>query len=90
MTYQLFDEIAANTQRLADFRRMETALQLIWGQADAYLNLAVAEDLRSQARNATLHTLAAGHWPQIDEASQVARIMITGRRCGLVNESFPP
>jgi pimeloyl-ACP methyl ester carboxylesterase len=79
MTYQLFDEIAANTQRLPDFRRMETPLQLIWGQADAYLNLSVAEDLRSQARNATLHTLAAGHWPQIDEAAQVARIMISGR-----------
>ena len=65
MTYQLFDEIAANTARLPDFRRSDVPLLLIWGKADPYLYVTVADYMRSQARNAALHTLDAGHWPQI-------------------------
>jgi len=79
MTSQLFDEIAANTDRLENFRRSDVPLLLIWGKADAYLHVGVAEDLRSQSRNASLHILQAGHWPQIDEAAAVARIMLDGR-----------
>ena len=76
MTYQLSDEIAANTARLPEFRRSDVPLQLIWGKADPYLHLGVAEDLRSQARNAALFPLQAGHWPQVDEPAEVARIML--------------
>jgi haloalkane dehalogenase len=76
MTYQLSDEVAANTARLVEFRRSNVPLLLIWGKADPYLHLTVAEYLRSQARNATLHALDAGHWPQIDEAVDVARFML--------------
>jgi haloalkane dehalogenase len=79
MTSQLLDEIAANTDRLENFRRSDVPLLLIWGKADAYLHVGVAEDLRSQSRNASLHILQAGHWPQIDEAAAVARIMLDGR-----------
>jgi pimeloyl-ACP methyl ester carboxylesterase len=32
--------------------------------------------MRSQARNAALDVLDAGHWPQIDAAAEVARIML--------------
>ena len=42
-------------------------LLLIWGKADPYLHVSVAEHLRSQAKNAAIHALDAGHWPQIDE-----------------------
>jgi pimeloyl-ACP methyl ester carboxylesterase len=77
MTYQLFDEVAANTARLTDFRRSEVPLLLIWGKSDPYLHVSVAENLRTQARNATLHIVDAGHWPQIDEPQAVARFMLT-------------
>jgi pimeloyl-ACP methyl ester carboxylesterase len=75
MTYQLSDELAANTARLADFRRSDVPLLLIWGKSDPYLHVTVAEYMRSQARNAAIHVLEAGHWPQIDEPADVARIM---------------
>ncbi|MFZ0570236.1 MAG: hypothetical protein WAM63_07105, partial [Rhodomicrobium sp.] len=55
MTYQYTDEIAANTARLADFRRSSVPLLLIWGKSDPYLHVTVAEYMRSQARNAAIH-----------------------------------
>ena len=79
MTYQLSDEVAANTARLADFRRSDLPLLLIWGKADPYLHVTVAEHLRSQAKNASVHAIEAGHWPQIDEAAQTARVMLASQ-----------
>ena len=79
MTYQLFDEVAANTARLSDFRRSDLPILLIWGKADPYLHVTVAEHLRSQAKNASIHALEAGHWPQIDEAADTARIMVAAQ-----------
>ncbi|MGA7808556.1 alpha/beta fold hydrolase [Bradyrhizobium sp.] len=76
MTFQLTDEIAAGTARLIDFRNSDVPLLIIWGRADPYLHVSVAEYLRSQAKNAALHVLEAGHWPQIDEAAEVARIIL--------------
>jgi pimeloyl-ACP methyl ester carboxylesterase len=76
MTYQLTDEVAANTARLIEFRRSDVPLLLVWGKADPYLHVTVADYMRSQARNAALHVLDAGHWPQIDAAAEVARIML--------------
>ena len=65
-----------NTARLIEFRRSDVPLLLIWGKADPYLHVTVADYMRSQARNAALHVLDAGHWPQIDAAAEVARIML--------------
>ena len=79
MTYQLFDEVAANTARLSDFRRSDLPVLLIRGKADPYLHVTVAEHLRSQAKNASIHALEAGHWPQIDEAADTARIMLAAQ-----------
>jgi pimeloyl-ACP methyl ester carboxylesterase len=79
MTYQLLDEIVANTARLSDFRRSDVPLLLIWGKADPYLHVSVAEYLRSQAKNAAIHALDAGHWPQIDEPADTARIMLASQ-----------
>jgi pimeloyl-ACP methyl ester carboxylesterase len=76
MTSQLTDEVAANTARLVEFRRSDVPLLLIWGKADPYLHLSIAEHMRSQARHASLHALNAGHWPQIDAAAEAARIML--------------
>jgi len=79
MTYQLTDEIAANTARLPELRRSDVPLLLIWGKADPYLHVSIAEHMRSQAQIAALHVLEAGHWPQIDAAAEVARIMLESR-----------
>jgi haloalkane dehalogenase len=79
MTYLLFDEIAANTARLPDFRRSDLPLLLIWGKADPYLHVSVAEHLKAQAKNASVHALEAGHWPQIDEPADVARILLASQ-----------
>ena len=79
MTYQLTDEVASNTARLVEFRRSDVPLLLVWGKADPYLHVTVAEYLRSQARTAILHVLDAGHWPQIDAPAEVARIMLASQ-----------
>jgi len=79
MTDQLTDEVAANTARLLEFRRSDVPLLLIWGKHDPYLHVSVAEYLRSNARHAALHVLDAGHWPQIDAAADVARILLASR-----------
>jgi haloalkane dehalogenase len=76
MTYKFTDEVAANTARLVEFRRSNVPLLLIWGNADPYLHVSVAKYMQSEARDATLHVLDAGHWPQIDEPAEVARIML--------------
>ena len=76
MTGQLKDEIAANTGRILALRRSEIPVHLIWGRNDPYLHLSTAAFLQSQLRNASLHALDAGHWPQIDAAKDVARIML--------------
>ena len=76
MTYQLTDEVAANTARLVEFRRSDVPLVLIWGKNDPYLHSSVAEYMKSQARKSALRLLDAGHWPQIDAAADVAQIML--------------
>jgi pimeloyl-ACP methyl ester carboxylesterase len=76
MTFQLTDEVAANTALITDFRRSNVPILLIWGKFDPYLHVTVAEYMQSQAVNAALHVLNAGHWPQIDEPADVARLML--------------
>ena len=51
-----------SNDRLADFRRSEVPLLLIWGEFDTYLHVTVAEYMRSQARNAAIYVLEAGQW----------------------------
>ncbi len=76
MTFQLSDEIAANSARTIDLRRSGLPFLFIWGKFDPYLHVTVADHMRSQLTNAALHVLEAGHWPQIDEPAEVARIML--------------
>jgi hypothetical protein len=35
---------AANQARLEDFRRLQARIRMIWGKADAYLNVGLAEE----------------------------------------------
>jgi pimeloyl-ACP methyl ester carboxylesterase len=54
-----------------------TLVKLIWGENDPYLNVGVAEDLRSHLSDASLHRIPAGHWVQIDEPELVASAMLS-------------
>ena len=76
MTSQLKDEVAANTGCIVALRRSAVPVQLIWGRRDPYLHLSTAAFLQAQLRDASLHALDAGHWPQIDAAEDCARIML--------------
>lgn len=77
MTSQMHDELAANTGRLVELRRSPVPFLFVWGGADPYLHASVADHMRSQVRTGTLHVLDAGHWPQIDAASEVASIIVS-------------
>ena len=79
MVAQLPAEIAANTGRLVELRRSLVPFTFIWGRNDPYLHLSAAEFMRAQFRDGTLHALDAGHWPQIDAAAEVARILLAGK-----------
>ena len=76
MTSHLSEELAANTARLAELRMTSVPFTFIWGKFDQYLHVTVAEYMRSQLQNGTLHILDAGHWVQIDSAAETAAIMI--------------
>ena len=64
MTFQLTDEINANTARLIELRRSDVPFLLIRGKNDPYLHVSGAEYLRSQVRNGFLHALEAGTGPR--------------------------
>jgi len=76
MVAQMPAEIATNTGRLVDLRRSPVPFAFVWGQNDPYLHVSTAEFLRSQVRHGTLHAIEAGHWPQIDAAAEVARLLL--------------
>ena len=78
MVGQLFDEEARNTLRLPQMEALDVPVQLIWGEADPYLNVGVAQDFQAHLKRPTLHLLPAGHWVQIDEPEQVAKLMLAG------------
>jgi haloalkane dehalogenase len=77
MTAQVFEEVGRNTGRLPEMKALDVPVKIIWGDTDLALNTGVAEDLKSHLKNASLHVLSAGHWPQIDEPEQVAKAMLS-------------
>jgi haloalkane dehalogenase len=78
MTGALLAEEEKNLARLPEVEAMDVPVQLIWGETDPYLNTGVAQDLLSHLHKGSLHTLAAGHWVQLDAPEQVARLMLAG------------
>jgi pimeloyl-ACP methyl ester carboxylesterase len=73
VTAGLHDSVEANTKRHRELATLKKPTSLIWGTADRFLNLGVAEHLMSFLPNATLTTLKAGHWPQITMVDGVAK-----------------
>ena len=52
-------------------------VKLIWGNADPYFPLSMAEERRSHFKDASIHVLAAGHWLQSDVPELVAKVMLS-------------
>jgi len=77
MTAQVFEKVGRNTKRIQEVEALDVTIKKIWGDTDLDLNTGVAEDFRSHLKNATLHVLSAGHWPQIDEPEQVAKAVLS-------------
>jgi pimeloyl-ACP methyl ester carboxylesterase len=77
MTAQFFEELARNFERLPELRTLDIPVKLIWGEADPYFPLSMAEERRSHFKDASLHVLAAGHWLQSDVPELVAEVMLS-------------
>jgi pimeloyl-ACP methyl ester carboxylesterase len=76
LTRDLCGELHANTRRLPELSQLRPPVGLIWGVADPYLNVGVAEHLQSRFRSAQLTRLPFGHWPQIDGPEEVAAALL--------------
>lgn len=61
--------------QVPDGRRANRHAQTHCGKENPHLNVGMADDLQFQAKNASLDVIQAGHWPQVDLASDVARTM---------------
>lgn len=77
MTAQFFEELARNTKRLPELEVLDVPFKLIWGEADPYLTTSMAEERRSHLKQSSLHVVRAGHWLQLDEPEQVAKLMLS-------------
>ena len=77
MTGHLFEDITRNTTRIPEMEALVNPVKLIWGENDPYLDVGVAEDLRSHLSDASLHRIPAGHGVQIDEPELVASAMLS-------------
>jgi haloalkane dehalogenase len=77
MTAQFFEELARNFERLPALKTLDISVKLIWGEADPYLTVSMAEERLSHFKNASLHVLAAGHWLQSDVPDLVAKVMLS-------------
>jgi haloalkane dehalogenase len=78
MTAQFFQEIARNVKRLPKLEALDIPVKLIWGDADPYLTVRVAEDRRSHLKRSSLHVVNAGHWLQSDRPEEVANLLLSG------------
>ncbi len=77
MTSQFFEELARNLERLPELEALDIPVKLIWGEADPYLTVSVAEERRSHLKHPSLHVLAAGHWLQSDAPELAAKAMLS-------------
>ncbi|MGO4211068.1 alpha/beta fold hydrolase [Terriglobus sp. 2YAB30_2] len=73
----LFPQLGKNAASLARLKEIEIPCSIIWGDADAYLNLGVAKEFAATFRGASKHVLDAGHWVQLDLPEQVGRLMLS-------------
>lgn len=73
----LFSQLGKNAMSLARLKEIEIPCSIIWGNADAYLNVGAAKEVAAAFRGASMHILDAGHWVQLDLPEQVGRLMLS-------------
>jgi haloalkane dehalogenase len=79
MTAQFFEELARNFERLPELKTLDIPVKLIWGEADPYFPLSMAEERRSHFKRASLHVVKAGHWLQSDQPEEVAGLLLSNK-----------
>jgi haloalkane dehalogenase len=77
MAAQFFDALEQNAKRLPELKALDVPVKLIWGQYDPYITVAVAGRRQSQLKHASLTVVPAGHWLQVDQPAQVAKVMLS-------------
>jgi pimeloyl-ACP methyl ester carboxylesterase len=77
LTRDLEATLQADTQRLPQLATFERPVRIIFGADDPYLNTGVAEHFQEAFPASELFLLHAGHWPQIDEPQEVARLLLS-------------
>jgi haloalkane dehalogenase len=77
LTAQFFAEIARSTKRVPELEGLDIPFRLIWGEADPYFPVGMAEERRSHLKHSSLDMVPAGHWLQVDEPEQVAKAMLS-------------
>jgi haloalkane dehalogenase len=69
-------QISRNNEQVAKLATLAVPSVIVWGKSDVYLNTGVAEALAAHLKNASLHVLDAGHWPQLDLPEEVGRHLL--------------
>jgi pimeloyl-ACP methyl ester carboxylesterase len=73
----LLTTVLSRRRRIADLRRFDPPVRLIFGARDRYLNPRVARDFAALFPHSELHLLDdAGHYVQVDEPQRVADLLI--------------
>ena len=72
----LLGTVLRRRRRVADLRRFDQPVRVIFGARDKYLNPRVAHRLAALFPNSELHLIAsAGHYVQVDEPARVADLI---------------
>jgi haloalkane dehalogenase len=69
----LEESVRANTARYHELTRFRRPVSLVWGKADNFLTVGIAEQLKALFPDASLTTLMAGHWPQLTAPEETAK-----------------
>jgi pimeloyl-ACP methyl ester carboxylesterase len=77
LTADLHPSLRANTQRLPLLKTFERPVRIIFGAGDPYLNPGVAQQFHEAFPTSELFLLHAGHWPQLDDPEEVARLLLS-------------
>src|SRR5215472_14822894 len=76
LTSDLEATLRADTQRLPLLKSFDRPVRIIFGAGDPYLNPGVAEHFHEAFPTSELFLLRSGHWPQLDDPEEVARLLL--------------
>ncbi|MFF5175921.1 alpha/beta fold hydrolase [Micromonospora sp. NPDC000089] len=77
----LLGTIVARRRRVADLRRFDRPVRVVFGARDRYLNPGVARRFAAAFPHADLHLLPdAGHYVQVDAPERTAELVLTAGR----------